>query len=227
MICADWDDMLPNNSGSGGVYYYHDAANHRFITEYDSTPYFGATTTREKFQIIIYDTTMAAADGHNEIIVQYMTTSRWNSSTVGIEDPADTIAICCLYNDTLHRSCAPWTPGKVIKYTTDSPYQVAIAKKLNQAFSDPVASLRTYPNPFHRAMQVQFSVKQEGPVSLSVFNISGCLVRNLISTNLKSSNYVILWDGYDDKGKKVPNGIYFFRFQTGESTAIKKIVKTE
>jgi hypothetical protein len=178
MICADWDDMLPNNSGSGGVYYYHDAANHRFIIEYDSVPYWDATTIREKFQIIIYDTTMAAADGHNEIFVQYMTTSRWNSSTVGIEDPADTIAICCLYNDTLHRACAPWTPSKVIKYTTDTIATVGITEDLSQV-RQLKPTLNLLSNPSHGFAKIRFQVVQRGKVSLSVFDISGRFICNL------------------------------------------------
>lgn len=227
MICADWDDMVPNNSGVGGVYYYHDVANHRFIVEYDSVPYYGASSVMEKFEVVIYDTTMAARDGHNEIFVQYRTANRWNLSTVGIEAPTDNIAIQCLYNDTLHRGCAPWTPHKVIKYTTDSPTQVEITQEVNKTPTGIAIPLIAYPNPFHRDIQIKFQVSWKGYVSLAVYNISGRLIRNLLSCNLNSGNYVLIWDGRDEQDKEVTKGVYFYRFETGEKKITNKLIKLQ
>ena len=225
MVCANWDDLLPDNIGSGGVYHYHDAANHRFIIEYDSVPYYGATTIMDKFEIIIYDTTMASDSGYNEIFVQYMTTAGYHSSTVGIEDPTNQIGICCLYNDTLHRGCASWTAHKVIKYTTDPPNPNGIALEPNNALNmDVTTSLRTYPNPFHNTMRVQFSINQDGPVSLSIHDISGRQVRSLVSGNLTKGNYSLSWDGKDENGRKVANGVYFYRLKTDNSKLITKSV---
>jgi len=224
MVCANWDDLLPNNSGVGGVYYYHDVANHRFIIEYDSVPYYGATTIMDKFQIIIYDTTLAAYDGHNEIIVNYMTANRFNSNTVGIEDPNNQIAICALFNDTLHRGCAPFTPRRVIKYTTDPPTSQAIAQEPNAIKTDIAPSLWTYPNPFHNKLRIRFSLKNDGLVSLTVHDIQGRLVRTMISGSLKSGNYTLQWDGKDEKGRKVASGIYFYQLKTNNEKLITKSV---
>ena len=224
MICANWDDLYPSNTGVSGVYYYHDTLHHRFIVEWDSIAYFSPRTTLEKFQIVIYDTTMAATDGRNEIIVQYMTANRWVSSTVGIEDVTNTIGICGLFNDTLHRGCAPWTEGKAIKYTTDPPF-VSIADEPDQSiFTDGSAPLRTYPNPFRNTMRVQFQVRQVGPISLSVHDISGRLVKNLITGNLKVGNYSVNWDGKDENGRKVASGIYFYQLETPTGKLVTKSV---
>jgi Peptidase family C25/Propeptide_C25/FlgD Ig-like domain len=223
MICADWDDMLPNNSGSGGVFYYHDAANHRFVVEYDSTPYWSSSQT-DKFEIIIYDTTMAAADGHNEIFVQYMTANRWNSSTVGIEDPTNQIAICCLSNDTLHRGCAAWTPGKAIKYTTD---QMAGIKEdltkttlINPAFA-------IYPSLFRNDVQIRYQLKAKGTVTLQVYDASGRAVYNQANHYSEPGDYSIRWNGRDNLGRKLADGIYFFKLQTPSEQYLKKVVRLE
>ncbi len=226
MVCANWDDLYPNNSGVGGVYYYHDAANHRFIIEYDSVPYFGATTIMDKFQIIIYDTTLAAADGHNEIIVNYMTANRWNSNTIGIEDPTNQIGICALVNDTLHRGCAPFGTRRVIKYTTDPPTPPpGIAQEPSAILkTDIVTSLRIYPNPFYKNLKIQFGINYDGPVSLTVHDIQGRLVKTIISGNLKAGYYTLNWDGRDEKGRKVANGIYFYELRTNNEKLITKAV---
>jgi len=225
-VCADWDDLLANNTGSGGVYHYHDVANHRFIVEYDSIPYYGATTTREKFEIIIYDTTMAAADGNNEIFVQYMTNSRWNLNTAGIEDLTNTIGICCVTNDTLHRACAPWTPHKVIKYTTDTTVTVGLTgdlANLNQL----KPTLQLLSNPARRNAKIKFQIAKKGKVSLSVFDISGRITCNIFDSKDQSVEpgiYTIRWNGKDNTGRQVASGIYFYRLKTEDIEITKKSI---
>ncbi|MGB9742883.1 MAG: FlgD immunoglobulin-like domain containing protein [bacterium] len=53
------------------------------------------------------------------------------------------------------------------------------------------------------------------------------LVRQLKASAEKPGFYRVIWDGRDDKGNKVPNGIYFYRLSAGEFKAIKKMVKME
>jgi subtilisin family serine protease len=225
MICADWDDMLPNNTGSGGVYYYHDAANHRFIVEWDSTPYWSSSLT-EKFEILLYDTTMAAADGRNEIIVNYMTVNRWNMSTVGIEDPTNAIAIQCLFNDTLHRACAPWTQHKAIKYTTDTIAVVGLTEDLTN-LNQKKPFLHLLSNPAHQNVGLKFQIAERSKVLLSVFDISGRFIGNIFDSkdkNVEPGIYTIRWNGKDNTGRKVASGIYFYRLKTDHAELTKKAI---
>ena len=223
MICLDWDDLYPNNTGIGGVYYYHDETNHRFIVEYDSIAYFNPRTTLEKFQVVIYDTTIAAADGHNEILAQYMTANRWISSTVGIEDPSNTFAINLLFNDTLHRGAGAWHACKVIKYTTDPPAPTGISAESQEKLATPIATTFA-PNPFKDFCRVRLQIKQEGRVNLRIYDISGREVRNLISASLKPGTYTYYWNGRDDEGRKVANGIYFYKLETPNEKMVRKMI---
>lgn len=227
MVCADWDDLIPSFSGVGGIYYYHDATNHRFVIEYDSIPYKDTLPTEQtdKFEIIIYDTTMAAADGHNEIFVNYLTSNRWNSSTVGLEDPTDYIGIQCLFNDTLNRACAPWTPRKVIKYTTDT-MAIGLTEALaNLNQSKPALHLLS--NPSHQIARLKFQISEKSKVSLSVFDISGrfiCRIFDSKEQSLGPGIYTIRWNGKDNTGRKVASGIYFYRLKTDGFDLTKKSV---
>ena len=222
MICANWDDLYPSNTGVSGVYYHHDTLHHRFIIEYDSIAYFNPRTTLEKFQVIIYDTTMAAADGHNVIVVQYMTANRWISSTVGIEDPTNTIAICALYNDTLHRGCAPWTAGKAIKYTTR--YWPGIREDL--AGTIPLtSSLLIQPTLFRNEIMIQYQAKEKGMVRLRVYDASGRLIYHLNNFYPKPGTYSIRWNSKDNQGRRLASGIYFFELQTRSEQYLKKLIR--
>jgi hypothetical protein len=223
MVCANWDDLYPNNTGVGGVYYYHDGANHRFIIEYDSVPYYGATTIMDKFQIIIYDTTLAAYDGHNEIVVNYMTANRFNSNTIGIEDPTNQFGICALFNDTLHRGFGPFRARKAIKYTTDPPYLQGLSNDaLTELTTNLLATIN--PNPFKDLCQIRLQIRQEGKVDLKIYDITGREVCNLIHGSLKPGTYTYYWNGTDNNGKRVANGIYFSKLETPNEKLIKKMI---
>jgi len=220
MVCPNWDDLLPSNSGTGGVYYYHDGANHRFIIEYDSVPYFGSSMM-DKFEVILYDTTLAPEDGNNEILVQYMTANRWNSSTAGIEDPTNTIAICCLFNDTLHRGAAPWSPGKAIKYTTRNP--VSIDELVAPSFV--LGATDATPNPFRNQTKIAWTVNKPTHIRLNIYDRIGRRVKGLYDKYLTQPGYYsIFWDGKNNNGEKVGYGVYFIQIETDEATKTLKVI---
>jgi flagellar hook assembly protein FlgD len=48
-------------------------------------------------------------------------------------------------------------------------------------------------------------------VKLSVYDASGKLVRELVSAVQNPSNYSVAWDGRDDSGRRLANGVYVLR----------------
>jgi flagellar hook assembly protein FlgD len=61
---------------------------------------------------------------------------------------------------------------------------------------------------------------------MNIYDVTGRLVRTLVNELQKPGYYRVLWDGKDDLGKAVASGIYFYRIEAGDFTAVKKIVKT-
>ncbi len=120
-ICANWDDLYPGDGGAGYVYWYHDAANHRFVVEYDSVPYYNPRSPKDKFEVLFYDTTVVTPSGDNAIVVQHRTANGFSSSTVGIQDPTRQIAIQCLYNGSLTKGAGPVAAGRAVRYVTADP----------------------------------------------------------------------------------------------------------
>lgn len=197
MIALNWDDLYPPVGNS--VWYYHDAANHRFIIEWDSVHYYSPRDKWEKFQIIIYDQTIATPTGDNLIIVQYLTANHYASSTIGIQDPTKTLAILCLFNNNYHRATAPLTFGRAIKYTTVAPTAITEGKPRTL----PQASLRAFPNPATGA--VRFNASIQSDAQITIYDASGRLIRTLDG---KGS---WLWNGKDQTGNQVAPGVYFCR----------------
>ena len=82
---------------------------------------------------------------------------------------------------------------------------------------------QNYPNPFNPSTTISFDVYEASRVSLSVFDLNGRLVKNLMSGNLGAGTYNINWNGKNINGLSVAGGVYFYSITSGESSIIKKM----
>lgn len=73
------------------------------------------------------------------------------------------------------------------------------------------------PNPFKDATSIPVSLAQAGPVSITVFDGRGVLVRTLFNGKMESGNTRIRWNGADDNGNRLPAGIYLIRMVAGDT----------
>jgi len=68
-----------------------------------------------------------------------------------------------------------------------------------------------YPNPMTKCIKLEFQIGRAGPVNLAVFDLQGRRVRTLIQDRLEASEYGNFWDGRNDAGIPLKNGVYFIR----------------
>lgn len=80
------------------------------------------------------------------------------------------------------------------------------------------------PTPFKDQTRISFSLPQEGPVSLSVYNLLGARVRTLVSGTKPAGSHSAVWDGRDNRGARVPGGVYFFELKTPYKTLTTRTV---
>ena len=65
-------------------------------------------------------------------------------------------------------------------------------------------SFHVFPNPFHRAVNVNLPALEEG--RLEIFDVTGRLVKTIkINKNMKT----VTWAGNDDRGRQLSSGVYF------------------
>jgi hypothetical protein len=65
-------------------------------------------------------------------------------------------------------------------------------------------SFHVFPNPFHRAVNVNLPAFEEG--RLDIFDVTGRLVKTIkINKNMK----IVTWTGNDDRGNQLSSGVYF------------------
>jgi hypothetical protein len=225
-VFANWDDLYPDLGGQGYVWWYHDTLNHRFIVEYDSVAYWSAQTTRDKFEVLIYDTTVATPSGDNVVVVQYKTAAGYSSSTIGIQDPTRSIGIQCLYNNSYNRGCAPLAPGRAVKYTTVSATGLAEGRTTPEARR---VALEARPNPWSRGQaRLELELAERAAARVAVFDALGRQVRVLLEPGpepLAAGMHRLAWDGRDDLGRVVARGVYLIRLDAdaGRAAAVKLV----
>jgi len=153
-----------------------------------------------------------------------MTANGYAGSTVGIEDPAETVAIQALYNSNYHRASAPIAAGRAILYTTDPPFPVGVADESGTAAVPVRLALDVYPNPLRNRVSIAWALPVAGRVSVKVYDAMGRVVRDLAGNEMDAGRYSLTWDGRAANGRRVADGVYFCQLTTTAGTLQQKLV---
>jgi len=81
-----------------------------------------------------------------------------------------------------------------------------------------------YPNPFNPETTLKFTLSKDSRVSLSIYNLKGQKVKQLVSQLYASGTHQLKWDGTDDKGSALGSGIYFSRLTANGRTMTQKMI---
>jgi hypothetical protein len=84
--------------------------------------------------------------------------------------------------------------------------------------------LQNYPNPFNPSTIISFEIPENSKVTLSIFSINGHLVRELLKSFKAAGTHSCTWNGKDESGKTVSNGIYLYRISTGQFSQTRKMI---
>jgi hypothetical protein len=84
---------------------------------------------------------------------------------------------------------------------------------------------QNYPNPFNPSTVIRVSLdKPVDNAEISVYDMSGRLVKNLFSGPINGYSKTVEWDGTDNRGVKVSSGIYFYRYKAVNRIVMKKML---
>ncbi len=83
---------------------------------------------------------------------------------------------------------------------------------------------QNYPNPFNPTTEMEYALPETREVRLTIFNVLGQTVRNLVSGTQEAGYHKVIWNGCDNSGKQVPSGTYFYRLEAGDFSQSMKMV---
>ena len=83
------------------------------------------------------------------------------------------------------------------------------------------------PNPFHSRTLFAYDLPQRSRVTLRVYDVSGRVVRSLVSSaEQDAGRYSLEWDGRDDAGGAAAAGLYFVRLDAGARRDVCRLART-
>ena len=81
-----------------------------------------------------------------------------------------------------------------------------------------------YPNPFNSNTNITYYLAQPSKVDLSIIDIGGNTVKQLINDTKPMGEHLINWDGKNRKGDMVTSGLYFYVLETKDISLNKKMI---
>jgi hypothetical protein len=89
--------------------------------------------------------------------------------------------------------------------------------------------LQSFPNPCNPEVWIPYALAVDSPVMISIYNMSGRLVRELDLGHKPAGIYTSRaaaahWDGKNRDGEKVANGVYFYTIRAGGFTATRRML---
>jgi hypothetical protein len=81
-----------------------------------------------------------------------------------------------------------------------------------------------HPNPFNPSTTIEYSIADDSPVSMAIYNINGQLIRTLVREFQRNGTYSVIWDGKNSDGRSVESGVYFCRIVAGSFKQSKKLI---
>ena len=83
---------------------------------------------------------------------------------------------------------------------------------------------QNFPNPFNPATTIRYELRDSGSVSLSIYDLSGQRIRQLVDDYQQAGYYELEWDGRDTSGARVATGVYLYGLRAGDFRSVRKSV---
>ena len=88
----------------------------------------------------------------------------------------------------------------------------------------PFVRLTSRPNPFSSNAQLDYTVPSAAQATLVIYNVRGQRVRQLLDRRVTAGAHTATWDGRDDRGDPVAQGVYFATLRAGDEKRTHRLV---
>jgi hypothetical protein len=140
-------------------------------------------------------------------------------------------------NESIKKQSVAAGSGEILNITTTGSGKVELvsveaatfmgdaleAKATSTQLPTAFALHQNFPNPFNPSTELAIDMPKASEYVLSIYNIAGQVVRTF-SGNAEAGTLRIVWDGTNNQGGKVASGVYFYKAQLADFTAVRKMV---
>ncbi|NOS85978.1 MAG: T9SS type A sorting domain-containing protein, partial [Ignavibacteria bacterium] len=115
--------------------------------------------------------------------------------------------------------------GFVLKTTNGGNYITPVSVT-GEMIPEKYSISQNYPNPFNPVTNIKFGIPKSGLVKITIFDLLGREVTNLVNEQMQPGSYTVNWDASNH-----PSGVYFYKLEvrqagssTGDFVESKKMV---
>jgi hypothetical protein len=116
-----------------------------------------------------------------------------------------------------------------IEYSAISGYDGNYSLRLSGIYgqvSDMLELGMPHPNPFTYAVNIPFIISSSGDIRFAVYNFAGQKIKDILYKDVSAGSYRIIWDGCNDNGAPVRQGLYIYAITFKGMTWSSKIIKS-
>ncbi len=119
----------------------------------------------------------------------------------------------------------------VDQYPYESPNSNQVGIKVKGAALDKFSTgteiyeyslAQNYPNPFNPSTKISYSIKEDGFITLKVYDILGVEIATLVNEQKTAGDYEAEFNAAN-----LPSGMYIYKLQSGSFTDVKKMLLTK
>jgi len=100
-----------------------------------------------------------------------------------------------------------------------NPFITGISSKENNKLPSEYSLSQNYPNPFNPTTNIEYTIIKSGLVTIKIYDLLGNEIATLVNQEKSPGKYQAKFDG-----AKLSSGVYFYRIETGNFSATKKLV---
>ena len=83
---------------------------------------------------------------------------------------------------------------------------------------------QNYPNPFNPSTTIEFALSENSHVKLSIFDVTGQLIRTLVDNQYSAGTHSVVWNGKLSNGQSAVSGVYFYKVHSGSYIETRKMI---
>ncbi len=107
-----------------------------------------------------------------------------------------------------------------VRLQVTPPVSVAEEHKLPLEF----ALRQNQPNPFRAETHIEYDLPRGSAVELKIYNLQGQLINTLFAGAQAPGSHAVRWNGRDQRGALVANGVYFYVLKSGGQHLTRKLL---
>ena len=102
-----------------------------------------------------------------------------------------------------------FTFSKIAEASVNAPLQFSLSQN--------------YPNPFNPSTRIEYSIPQDGFVSLKVYNTLGQEVAALVNGFTRAGEHEVIFNA-SAGGSHITSGVYFYKLESGHNVSVRKFI---